>query len=228
MDDLSIWTLALADAYNDLSLMVVSFLPTLIVALLVLLIGILVAETLSKIVKIVVRKSNIDSLVESSGINGILKGTGFELNLAYFASWLVKWFIILIFLVAVADTLGLPQISDFINQVTLYIPNVIGAVVILVIGVAVASALSEVVRRGVSSTLASPSVAASITKWAVLVFVFMAVLAQLQIATRMIETLFAGIVAALVIAGGLAFGLGGKDKAKEIIDHLSRDFSKKE
>lgn len=216
------------NTFSTIADRIMSFLPYVLLGLFVFLIGLLVAVALGNATRLLLKKTPINSVFEKLGVTKLFQGIGFNVEISDAIGWLVKWFIILVFLVAVADALGLPQVSNFINQIALYIPNVIGAGVILIIGVIVANALSEVVLRTTESAkLVSSAFVAAVTKWAVLIFAFLAALDQLGIATRLVETLFTGITAALVLGLGLAFGLGGKDKAKEIIDKVSKELKEK-
>lgn len=218
----------LLNTFTILVNQLIAFLPKVIFALLVLLIGILLAGGAGKTVKLLLRKTPINSIFEKLGITKLFQSIGFAVEISDVIGWLVKWFVIVVFLVAIADTLGLPQVSNFINQVALYIPNVIGAAIILIIGVIVANAVSEAVYKITESAkLASSSLVAAITKWVILIFTFLAALAQLNIATQFVEMLFAGLTAALALALGLAFGLGGKDKAKEVIEKIAKELEKR-
>jgi len=153
---------------------------------------------------------------------------GFKLDFAALIGWLVKWFLLVVFFIATADILGLSQITGFLNSVVLYIPNVIIAVVVILLGIIIGSFTGEVVQKAVkASKMHTGEVMGGIAKWAIVVFAFMAALMQLGIASAMIQTLFTGLVAMLAIAGGLAFGLGGRDVAEEILGVLKKDLTKK-
>ncbi|RJP47737.1 MAG: hypothetical protein C4584_00030 [Armatimonadetes bacterium] len=204
------------------------FLLNLLGAILILVIGWLIAVVAGQAVETFLRKININSLFDRMGVSKSAKAAGFEVDVAGWAGLVVNWFIIIIFLVAVADSLNLPQISAFINQVALYLPNVIAAVAIIVIGVFVADVLSDIVYGAASAAkLAAAELIRAVTSWSILIFTFFAALTQLQLAENLIQILFSGIVVALAIALGLAFGLGGQDKAKEIIGKVSQHTSRK-
>jgi hypothetical protein len=137
----------------------------------------------------------------------------------------VKWFLIIAFLLAAVDILGLGQVSMFLQRVLVYVPDVVIAVVILVLGVLAARLLQ---RTAEATTVHSVGVSASraigsLTRWSVLILAIWAALIQLNIAVVFLQTLLTGLVAMLAIAGGLAFGLGGKDAAKDFIDKVRQD-----
>jgi small-conductance mechanosensitive channel len=139
---------------------------------------------------------------------------------------IVKWFFIIATLIAVADVLKIPQITQFLERVVLYIPNVLVAVVILAIGIIVAGLAYDAIKKGTETfrmTSETARILSSVAKWSIIVFTVMAALVQLGVASDMIRILFTGVVIMVSLAGGLAFGLGGKTKAEEMINRITRD-----
>ncbi len=144
-------------------------------------------------------------------------------NWSTIISEIIRWFIIIVFLIPTAQVWGLGKFVDVLNGLLLYLPNVIIAVLLLLVGFVVAKLVYDLLIasvRGLSKDSAKSI--AMVGKWAVLIFVFLVVLNQLGIASDLIRILFSGIVAMIAIAGGLAFGLGGKDAARDIIDKLRK------
>ena len=142
---------------------------------------------------------------------------------------LVRWFFIVVFLVAAMDVLGLNQVNDFLsNQVLTYLPKVIVAVLLLIAGALIAGALQKlVVTSAKAAELHSAALLGGVAKWAIWVFAILASLYQLGIVGPLIETLFTGFIGMLAIAGGLAFGLGGKEAAARYVEKLRQDISEK-
>jgi hypothetical protein len=195
--------------------------PALIIAVFVVLIGWMIATILGSVVEKILNKFNINKAAESLGISKALSGLSLGSNITRFAGLTVKWFIAIVFFLAASDILRLTQVTDFLNRVLLYIPNIIAAVLILAAGILLANILDKVIHKSAKvSGFISPNLLGQIAKWAILVFAILASLVQLGIATKLIETLFTGIVVMLALAGGLAFGIGGKDKGKEIINKM--------
>lgn len=198
------------------------FIPQLIGAIILLVVGIIVGSILGSIVRGILRAVHTDEFL---GRTGILSKT--RMNKWSFSGAIgsiVKWFIIIAFLIPAADALGLPQISDFLNQVLLYIPNVIAATVILVIGLYAADFLSRLVGGFLASSRLSVKhqrLLADVAKYALIVFACLAALVQLKVVPQLIEILFGG----LVLAIALAFGLGGKDHASDLIKGIREDAS---
>lgn len=159
--------------------------------------------------------------MQETGVSSDMEKMGYGYDLAYAVGKIVKWFVLLITFVAVADVLSIPQIADFIDRVALYLPNVFAAVVILVIGLMLGRFLQNIIE-GAMQRLEGVSFIAQATKWSVIVIAVMAALVQLGIAKSIIEILFAGMVVAVSLALGLAFGLGGKEHAAKAIDAMTR------
>ncbi|MEA2113739.1 MAG: hypothetical protein U9P63_03760, partial [Patescibacteria group bacterium] len=147
-----------------------------------------------------------------------------KLDSGKFIGELVRWFFIVVFMMAATDILGLSQVTDFLKQVILYIPQLMVAVLILLAAILIANFLEKLVKASVEAAgLKSANFLASVTKWAILIFAILAALLQLGVVPALIQTIFTGIVAALVISAGLAFGLGGKEMAVQILSKLKKD-----
>lgn len=202
----------------------IGFIDNLVGALFILILGWIIAIALGRLATQILRAFKIDSAVEKIGGKGAIKKAGYGLDVAQLFGGLIRWFFIIVFVMAASEILGLPQVTSFLGEVLLYVPNIIVAVLILLIGVLVANFLSALVRGSVRiAGLASSDVLAAITRWSVLIFSFLIALNQLGIAGRIIETLVTGFVAMLALAGGLAFGIGGKEQASEFLRKLQKE-----
>jgi hypothetical protein len=136
---------------------------------------------------------------------------------------IVKWFVRLITLVVAFDTLGLPAVSGILQQLLLWLPNLVVALVVLVIGGLAANGLSQLVRGATAEAgFSNPDLLATVARVAVWGFTIVVAVNQLGIATTLINTLLVGLVGAFSIAFGLAFGLGGRDRAAQLIDTWGR------
>ena len=177
-----------------------------------------------KIVKQVFQSIKHDEAADKLGLDEVSARTGMKLSVSGALAWLVKWFLLLAIFLAAADILGLSQIALFLNSILGYIPDVIAAAAIMLVGSMVARFLARLVRHSVKAAgLASADLLASITQWAVMVFTVLATLNQLGVASAFVQTLFTGIIAMVAIAGGLAFGLGGKEHANKVLNMIERD-----
>ena len=208
---------------------IAGFVPVLIVSLVVLILGWIVGIGLGNLVQKLLEIIKVDALANSLGLDRLSGRVGRKLSVAVFGNWLVKWFFIVATFVAAADILGLQQVSTFLyGEVIPYFGNVIVAVAILLIGMVAASFLEGIVRNSLrAGGLHTSDTLALITKWSVLIFAFLAALSELRVATEFVQTLFTAFVAMLAIAGGLAFGLGGKEQARKVLDAIEKDVTGK-
>src|SRR3989338_2885814 len=205
---------------------IVAYLPNVIGAIFVFFVGVMVALVLRSVVVNVIALLRIDDLSKRLEITSQFERFGLRLHIGELLGWIVKWFFIIIALIAATDILGWDQVTDYLQRVVLFIPNVIIAVIILLAGILLGNFVQRVVKTAVEAAdLASADFLSGIAKWAILVFSFMAALVQLQIAPELIRVLFTGLVAMIAIAGGLAFGLGGKEHAHQFLNRLKKDIS---
>ncbi len=226
MESVQTWGEAITLSLLGLWERFVNFLPSLVGAILVFVAGWIVAVALGKVVEHIVKMIKIDDVVEKAGTKARFKKAGVELNIAKFFGGLVKWFLVLVFLMAATDILKLGQVTSFLNSIVLYLPNVVVAAVILAVAFLVGNFVFAVVRGSTKvAGIVSATLLATVAKWAIVVFGFLAALIQLGIASSLINTLFIGLVAMLALAGGLAFGLGGKDEAAAILKKIRQEIS---
>lgn len=220
-----IWSDTLIMSFQNLWGGVIAFAPKLIIAIVIFIIGLLVASIVGKLVAKIISSLKVDKAFQSVGVDEMLHKGGFTLNSGHFIGGLVKWFLIIVFLVASIDILGLNEVNNFLNDVVLgYLPNVIVAALILVVAAFIAHAMQKVVV-GSAKAAGAPSThfLGGLTKWSIWAFAILAALYQLGIAGAFAQTLFTGFVAMVAIAGGLAFGLGGRDAAARYVEKLRKD-----
>ncbi|MDD5589961.1 MAG: hypothetical protein PHQ47_02175 [Candidatus Portnoybacteria bacterium] len=202
----------------------IGFLPDLLGALIVFFIGWAIAVGLEKLVYQILKAIKIDHFLEKMGVGHALEEAGLKLNIASWLGILVKWFLIFVFLLAATDILGLAEISQFLRSVVLYIPNIVVAAIILVAAVWVAGILQRLIVVSISaSKIKTAAFVGIIVKWAVYIFGLFAALMQLGIAPALLQTIVTGFIAMLAIAGGLAFGLGGKEQAAKTIASIKEE-----
>lgn len=204
----------------------VAFIPALLGAILVLVIGFLVSVMLGKIIEKIIRMTRIDNALGKLNSNEHLKRTGIELSFSKFFGELVKWFLVLVFLMAATEILGLTQVTTFLNSIILYIPNVVVATVILSIAFLLGNFVYVIVRSSTRAAgVMSATLLAIISKWAIMIFGLLAALIQLGIATSLVNTIFIGLISALSLAVGLAFGLGGREEAANILKKIREEIT---
>jgi hypothetical protein len=202
---------SLANAVN----LILTFIPRIIGFLLILLIGWGIAALVSKGVVWLLRRVGFDNMANRIGLTRFDQRIGIHLDPAGVLGKIVFWFVFLIFLVAAADALGLPAVSNILNQLVAYIPNVFVAILVLFLGTLAATFIADIVRGLTAGTnIGNANIFANIARFAIIGFAALIALEQLQIAPALINELFGAVVAAAAIAFGLAFGLGGQDSAR--------------
>lgn len=221
------WANVLQGSFQYMWIGVMNFLPNVLVALLIFVIGWIVGSIIGRIVGQVVRALHVDNALRSAGVEEVVSKAGFSLDAGYFLGELVKWFVVTVFLVASLDVLGLQQVNYFLQTVVLlYLPQVIVAVLILLLAAIIAEVAKNVVTASARAAGAqSVNLLGTVTKWSIWVFAILAALSQLGVAEAFVQTLFMGFVFALSLSAGLAFGLGGKEAASSTIEKIRKDIS---
>lgn len=204
------------------------FIPNLIVAIIVVLVGWAIASVVGKAVKKFFHTIKFDEALSKAGVDTVVKRAGLHLDSAAFLGGVVKVFIVVAFLIAGFDILGLSQVTQFLQQIVLgYVPQLIVAVLILLVGAVVGDVLSRIVTASTkTANISSAELLGKIAKWAVWVFAILVSLSQMGIAGPFIQTLFTGFVVALSLALGLSFGLGGQDAAADLIKKVKEDIKR--
>jgi hypothetical protein len=218
---------SLTFAFENVSDGVITFLPKLLIALIIFIVGWIAGVVLGRVVAQAVSALKVDRAMETMKVGEVVEKAGFRLNTGAFLGKLVEWFIIIIFLISSFDVLGLNAVTDFLEDtVLLFLPKVFVAALIIVIAALISDVAQRIVVGSAKATgMGSPNFAGGVVKWAIWVFAILAALIQLGIAVELLLTLFTGFVAMVAIAGGLAFGLGGKESAAAYLERLRRDIS---
>jgi Conserved TM helix len=222
---------AVSGSFYDIWFTVAIYMPRILAAVVVFLIGWIIATILYRVVIEVVKVLKVNELLKGAGMDEAAKDAGFKLDAGRFLATLVMWFTALVFLVASLEILGLNVVTIFLERIVLlYLPQVIVASLILILGAILAEAVRGLVVGSAKAAGAhTANLAGSVAKYAIWIFAVLAALDQLQVASVFIQTLFTGLVIALSLAFGLAFGLGGKEAAartiEKIRDEIKHDLS---
>lgn len=216
------WADTLSQSFQGLYTGIVEFIPHLIIAIVIFVVGWLVGKGLGRVVAQIVNSLRIDQVLKSTGLETVLSRAGFELSAGKFLGFLVEWFFIIVFLVASLEVLGLKMVTAFMAEVVLgYLPQVIVAVLILLVAAVVAEAAERVVTGSAkAASLHSAGFIGKVARYSIWIFAILAALSQLNVAPGFVQTLFSGIVIAISLALGLAFGLGGQASAARYLEHL--------
>lgn len=212
------WSTALMSSLAAAMALFFSAIPKILGFLVIVLVGWFVASLVEKGIAAILRSIRFNDLAQRSGLAEFVHKMGTNTDPAGLIGAVVKWFIRLIALVVAFDALGLPAVSDVLRQLLLWLPNVVVALVVLVIGGLAARALSNIVRGAAAEGgLGNPDFLAKVASGVVWTFAVVVAVNQLGIATTLVNTLFMAVVGAFALALGLSFGLGGRETAAEIV-----------
>lgn len=217
---ISSWRDAILAALAEALRVVLAGIPVIIGALVILIIGWIIAGIFNGLTIRLLRALRFDQIADKAGLDEFIERTGVKLSPTEVIGLLVKWFVRIIALVAAADTLNVPQVSVFLSQILGYLPNVIAAVLILILGALVARFVADVVKGAASSADLAADTAnllSGVTYWAILLVTIMAAIEQLGVARVLSGTVLTGIVGAVALTAALSFGLGCKELAGDII-----------
>jgi Conserved TM helix len=214
------FTETLIGSFRDAFSMILSAIPRILGFIVIVAIGWFISSILARAVTGLLRAIRFDELMQRSGIGDFLNKMGTGSDPAGMVAGLVKWIVRIVVLLVAFDVLGLPAVSDVMRQLLLWLPNLVVAIFVLFIGGIAARALGNIVRGATAEAgFANPETLSNVTKTTVWAFAIVVAINQLGIATNLITTLFTGFVAALAIALGLAFGLGGRDLASRSLEN---------
>ncbi|MDP2930220.1 MAG: hypothetical protein Q8N56_01260 [bacterium] len=215
------WFSVTVGALQNLWLGFLYFIPNLIGALIVFLVGWFVSSWIGWIVAKVLNLVKLNQLFAKGQWDEALDKAGIKADVANFLGQICRWILVFAFMSAAVEILGLVQFAALFSQIVAWLPNIIVVVLIMIVAVVVADILEKIaIAAVIKAKIKSTHAIALVVRWSVYVFSLMAILLQLNIASPLIQTLFTGLIAILVIAGGLAFGLGGKDLAKQVLEDI--------
>ena len=221
--DVNAWGAALTTSLATALSLFLGAIPRIIGFLVIIVIGWLISGALAAGVAALLRAVRFNDLAQSSGFSGFVRNMGVRKDPSGLLADIVKWFVRLIVLVVAFDALGLPAVSQVLQQFLLWIPNLVVAVVVLVIAGLAANALGNLIRGATAQAgFDNPDLLATIARVAVWAFGIVVAVNQIGVAQTLVNTLFMGFVGALALAAGLAFGLGGRETAGQIVDSWYR------
>lgn len=216
----SSWTDSVRDGVGEALQKVIVAIPDVLAGIVVLLIGVVVAAVLKGVVVRVLRAVKVKNMTDKVGLNQVFSG---KYDVVELLGDLVKWFFIIVFLLQALTIAHLLQVNDLVSKLLGYVPNVLAAAVVVLVGAVVADLTARVVWNAAQAVGSNAArMMSNISKYAIWTVVVFTTLAQLGVNTLFLDRLFTAIVVTLALAGGLAFGLGGKDAAKETIDELRK------
>ena len=201
--------------------------PQIIGAILILLIGWLIAKLTKRIFVKLLKLVKLNWLTEKSGIDKFLKEGGLTITAVDLIGSLVYWIIMLIAIMATLNTLQLTSAKELFNQIILYIPNIIASIIVLLLGLYAAKFVSQAITVSLKNMSdISANLIGKISYYAIAILTIFVVLGQLNIAENIVTIAFLLIFGAFCLAFGLAFGLGGKDYAADLLKKLKNKENK--
>lgn len=225
------WYFVTLSSLQNLWQGMIDFLPRFVGALVIFVVGWLFAVALGGLIAELLRRLKFNQLFERAGWKEALEHAELKVDAAEFVGGIFKWVLAIVFLSAAVEVLGFVQFTQLVQSVIGYLPNVIVAVLLFAVAVVVADIVEKLVKAGVGGVrIGYAKLAGSIAKWAIWTFAILAILRQLLIVPQLIDVLFGALVYGLAgfftLAFGLAFGLGGKDVAAEILRDLKNKLRK--
>jgi len=215
------WSSVTLDALQNLWHGFVGFIPNLIGAGIVIIIGWLISVWIGRLIALILRKAKLDAAFEKTKWQEALEKAEFKMDMSDFIGAIIKWVLVIVFLLAGVEILGMDQFAGFLRGIVAWLPNLVVSAAIFIVAVVVSDFAEKIIKAVVGKmNVRYVGFVGSIVRWAVWIFAILAILGQLGVAREIVQILITGFVALLVIAGGLAFGLGGKDMAKESLDNL--------
>lgn len=206
-------------AWSAFSTKVGAFLPDLFAALVILIVGWIACNIAKRVVVRVLRVCQFESLAGKSGISKVLERGGVQQTSTEILGLLIFWFLFLIVIVATLHTIGLPGVSETLNTIYLYIPKVVAALVLLILGLYLANFLETVTRTSCANAgLEQADAIGLVTYYATAIFVIAAILQILEIASEIVRWAFVSIFGAICLALAIAFGLGGREVAARFLE----------
>lgn len=224
---LSTWQSALLASWYQVSSAFLLFIPKFIGAVVVFVVGMVIASWGKRIVEEVLRVARLEDVSKSSGFAGYLQRAHISMTATELVGSLVKWLLLLVFFIAAVEILGLTIVSNVLQQLLAYVPNVFAAALIFGAGFIIAN-LADGLVRGAFATIDHESArpVGRMARGVVIVVAFFAALGQLQIAEELINNFFQGLTWTLVLIFGLSIGLGGKDLVAKILEDWYKRVSK--
>lgn len=201
-----------------------TFIPYLIGAIIVFLIGWVVALGIGKLVAEILIRIKLNQFFERAGWKTALEKAELKVNPSEFIGAIIKWILVIVFLSVAVEILGLVQFAGFLKSILAYLPNVVAAAFILVVTIILVDIVEKIIRAAVEGIkVGYGHLVSTIIKWSIWIFAILAILQQLRFETAdwifdLIKIVFVGIVA----MGAIAFGLGGKEVAAEILQDLRK------
>lgn len=213
------WSSITVEKLQDLWGGFLNFIPELIGAIIVFVVGWIIAAWIGKIVTEVLKRAKFDKIFEKTKWDEAFEKADFKMDMSSFLGNLVKWILVIVFLSAAVEILGLTQFAIFLGTIVAWLPNLVVAAAIFVVGVIIADFAEKLIKAVVSKmNVKYVNLVGAVTRWAIWIFAGLMILSQLGVGGEIIQIIVSGFVALIVVSSAIAFGLGGRDLAREILE----------
>lgn len=217
------WSSITLDALQGLWKGFLDFVPKLIGAIVVFVVGWFIAVWIGKLVAEVLKRIKFDALFEKTKWDEALEKANMKMTMSGFIGGLVKWILVIVFLLAAVEILGMVQFAGFLKDIVAWLPNLVVAAAIFVVAVIVADFAEKLIKAVVGKmNVGYVNMVGAIVRWAIWIFAAFAILEQLEVASDIVQILVTGLVALIVLSGAIALGLGGKDLARDALENLRK------
>jgi hypothetical protein len=222
------WETLIVEPVRTMLSKIMGFLPTLLGALIILIVGWIIAKLIRQLIDKFLQIVRFDVLADKTGISEVLRKGDLKISAREVVSTLVYWLIIIMVLIMTVDALGLPKASDVLTALFGYIPNVIAALLVIVVAIFLASFVSGIVHTAAGNAkMPRPELLAGISRWTIIVFAATIALTELGIAPLLVTTTFNIVLGGIVLALALAFGLGAKDAVAKWLEEMKQKCAEK-
>ncbi len=219
------WQDAFLLAISNILTNILSYIPTILAAFIVFIVGVILAGWLKVITVKLLETIKLSAIVKKSGFEPFLEKAEIKIKIEEILGGIVKWLVILVFFVTTVNILGLTTVSLVLNNLLGYLPRIISAVLVLTVGVLLAGLVESVVKGALAQVdLKTARLLGKISSYLVVIFVTLAAINELQVAQSFVNTLFMGFIGMMALGFGLAIGLGAKDLVAKILDEWYRSF----
>lgn len=216
--ELDPWTQALVAAMTTLWSKIAGFIPNLFVALILGLLGFVVAKLLDTLISKLLAKLGLDRLMAGTGLTKLMARVGIQVSVSTLIGKIIYWFVLLIFLVSAAESLGLQRVSATLDVLALYLPKVFGAALVLLAGVLLAQLVSSLVRGAAEGVGLDYSAGLGrIAQGLVIIISISVAIGQLEVKTELLNNVIAIVLISVGLAVALALGLGSREIAGQIL-----------
>jgi len=214
----------IVDPVREMLVKVASFVPTLVGVLAILIVGPIIGGLLSRAVHRLLKELKFDKIADQTGLSQIFHKGGMKYSASEGLSHLIYWVFVVIFVMVTVKTMGLTIVSDSVDKLFVYIPHVLSAVVIVILGIILAKVISSLIHFAVTyMDLPNPKMLKRVARWAIVVYASVIALDELGLGFLLMGPNFQMVFGALIFAFALAYGLGGKEAAAKHLEKYTKN-----